>query len=187
MPGPFRTAPYNIHSARASRQGSLRLTGGRGGAGRRPTSPSSSSSSMKSSPGGAGFVTSRSIRPLPHTRASTRSGPPGGAQAPMEPRAARRPAVETKRARPKTSPPCWSGWRDLNPRPLDPQSSALTKLRHSPDGFPNTLYHTTSPVILQLRSPEATPPCAVRPVRPPAVRARRRRARHAPPRRSRRP
>ena len=20
---------------------------------------------------------------------------------------------------------CWSGWRDLNPRPLDPQSSAL--------------------------------------------------------------
>jgi hypothetical protein len=26
----------------------------------------------------------------------------------------------------------WSGWRDLNSRPLDPQSSALTKLRHSP-------------------------------------------------------
>jgi hypothetical protein len=25
-----------------------------------------------------------------------------------------------------------SGWGDLNPRPLDPQSSALTKLRHSP-------------------------------------------------------
>jgi hypothetical protein len=25
-----------------------------------------------------------------------------------------------------------SGWRDSNPRPLDPQSSALTKLRHSP-------------------------------------------------------
>jgi hypothetical protein len=25
-----------------------------------------------------------------------------------------------------------SGWRDLNPRPLDPQSSALTKLRYSP-------------------------------------------------------
>jgi hypothetical protein len=26
----------------------------------------------------------------------------------------------------------WSGWPDLNRRPLDPQSSALTKLRHSP-------------------------------------------------------
>src|SRR5215207_3147684 len=26
----------------------------------------------------------------------------------------------------------WSGWGDLNSRPLDPQSSALTKLRHSP-------------------------------------------------------
>ncbi|MEY2967420.1 MAG: hypothetical protein RIQ64_47 [Actinomycetota bacterium] len=26
----------------------------------------------------------------------------------------------------------WSGWRDLNPRPLVPQTSALTKLRHSP-------------------------------------------------------
>ena len=26
----------------------------------------------------------------------------------------------------------WSGCRDLNPGPLDPQSSALTKLRHSP-------------------------------------------------------
>ena len=25
-----------------------------------------------------------------------------------------------------------SGWGDLNSRPLDPQSSALTKLRHSP-------------------------------------------------------
>ena len=25
-----------------------------------------------------------------------------------------------------------SGWPDLNRRPLDPQSSALTKLRHSP-------------------------------------------------------
>src|SRR5581483_5619960 len=28
----------------------------------------------------------------------------------------------------------WSGWGDLNSRPLDPQSSALTKLRHSPWG-----------------------------------------------------
>ena len=28
----------------------------------------------------------------------------------------------------------WSGWPDLNRRPLDPQSSALTKLRHSPYG-----------------------------------------------------
>jgi hypothetical protein len=26
----------------------------------------------------------------------------------------------------------WSGWRDLNPRPLVPQTNALTKLRHSP-------------------------------------------------------
>ncbi len=26
----------------------------------------------------------------------------------------------------------WSGWGDSNSRPLDPQSSALTKLRHSP-------------------------------------------------------
>ena len=25
-----------------------------------------------------------------------------------------------------------SGWRDLNPRPLVPQTSALTKLRYSP-------------------------------------------------------
>ena len=29
-----------------------------------------------------------------------------------------------------------SGWGDLNSRPLDPQSSALTKLRHSPHVFP---------------------------------------------------
>jgi hypothetical protein len=28
--------------------------------------------------------------------------------------------------------PSWSGWGDSNSRPLDPQSSALTKLRHSP-------------------------------------------------------
>ena len=28
--------------------------------------------------------------------------------------------------------PSWSGCRDLNPGPLDPQSSVLTKLRHSP-------------------------------------------------------
>ena len=28
-----------------------------------------------------------------------------------------------------------SGWRDLNPRPLDPQSSALSKLRHSPSNW----------------------------------------------------
>ncbi len=36
---------------------------------------------------------------------------------------------------PTTSRPAlttWSGCRDLNPGPLDPQSSALTKLRHSP-------------------------------------------------------
>jgi hypothetical protein len=34
----------------------------------------------------------------------------------------------------KSLPTCsfWSGCRDLNPGPLDPQSSALTKLRHSP-------------------------------------------------------
>src|SRR5947209_10523217 len=36
-----------------------------------------------------------------------------------------------------TQPPgnpggCGSGWRDLNPRPLAPQASALAKLRHSP-------------------------------------------------------
>ena len=29
-----------------------------------------------------------------------------------------------------------SGWPDLNRRPLDPQSSALTKLRHSPRWSP---------------------------------------------------
>ena len=29
----------------------------------------------------------------------------------------------------------WSGWRDLNPRPLVPQTSALTKLRYSPNGY----------------------------------------------------
>ena len=26
----------------------------------------------------------------------------------------------------------WSEWRDLNPRPLVPQTSALTGLRHTP-------------------------------------------------------
>ena len=26
----------------------------------------------------------------------------------------------------------WSGWRDLNPRPLEPHSSALAKLRYTP-------------------------------------------------------
>ena len=26
----------------------------------------------------------------------------------------------------------WSGWRDLNPRPLAPKASALAKLRHIP-------------------------------------------------------
>ena len=35
---------------------------------------------------------------------------------------------EDARLRPRS----WSGCRDLNPGPLDPQSSALTKLRHSP-------------------------------------------------------
>jgi hypothetical protein len=30
-----------------------------------------------------------------------------------------------------------SGWADLNRRPLDPQSSALSKLRHSPQRHPN--------------------------------------------------
>ena len=37
---------------------------------------------------------------------------------------------------------CWSlrasGWGDLNSRPLDPQSTALTKLRHSPHSVPPT-------------------------------------------------
>ncbi len=28
--------------------------------------------------------------------------------------------------------PLWSEWGDLNSRPLDPQSSALTVLRHTP-------------------------------------------------------
>jgi hypothetical protein len=31
----------------------------------------------------------------------------------------------------------WSGRRDSNPRPLDPQSSALTRLRYAPS-MPNT-------------------------------------------------
>ena len=31
-----------------------------------------------------------------------------------------------------------SGRRDLNPRPLDPQSSALAKLRYAPSRHPNS-------------------------------------------------
>ena len=30
----------------------------------------------------------------------------------------------------------WSEWRDSNPRPLVPQTSALTGLRHAPMPFP---------------------------------------------------
>ncbi len=50
----------------------------------------------------------------------------------------------------------WSGWGDLNSRPLDPQSSALTKLRHSPS---SRLYPredlSGSPSQELLRSPAA--------------------------------
>ena len=35
----------------------------------------------------------------------------------------------------------WSGWRDLNPRPLAPKASALAKLRHIPQNLMQiTLY-----------------------------------------------
>src|SRR5438093_4307575 len=34
--------------------------------------------------------------------------------------------------------PLWSGRADLNRRPLDPQSSALTKLRHGPYRSPDS-------------------------------------------------
>ena len=45
----------------------------------------------------------------------------------------------------------WSGCRDLNPGPLDPQSSALTKLRHSP-----SVYLLTMSCLLALTSPTAS-------------------------------
>ncbi len=48
---------------------------------------------------------------------------------------------------------CQSGCRDLNPGPLDPQSSALTKLRHSP----YLLRGSFSPVLLPLISRSVTP------------------------------
>ncbi len=42
-----------------------------------------------------------------------------------------------KDSRPKVVSPYlyWSGRRDLNPRPSDPQSDALAKLRHAPTEF----------------------------------------------------
>ena len=51
--------------------------------------------------------------------------------------------------------PIWSGWRDLNPRPLVPQTSALTKLRYSPNGVQS--YRLSSAVPLQKKI-NYTPP-----------------------------
>ena len=41
----------------------------------------------------------------------------------------------------------WSGRRDLNPRPLVPQTSALTGLRHAPTGTARTLGLSASAVL----------------------------------------
>jgi len=55
---------------------------------------------------------------------------------------------------PCTSPaPSWSGCRDSNPGPLDPQSSALTKLRHSPFAvFPGQVLEFKQ--LARIRRPE---------------------------------
>jgi hypothetical protein len=68
-----------------------------------------------------------------------------------------------------------SGWPDLNRRPLDPQSSALTKLRHSPcavlpgqSGEPRA-NSTASPrsAFLQPKTATQTRPMCTQYIRPP--------------------
>jgi hypothetical protein len=63
-------------------------------------------------------------------------------------------------ARAPSSPPLmWSGWPDLNRRPLDPQSSALTKLRHSPSFFrPSDPNRYSCPPLPQGAPPARRPP-----------------------------
>src|SRR5665213_3629861 len=55
--------------------------------------------------------------------------------------------------------PSWSGCRDLNPGPLDPQSSALTKLRHSPWRFRRD-GNGPVPADRQTTAPDLGPPAA---------------------------
>jgi hypothetical protein len=59
----------------------------------------------------------------------------------------------------------WSGRRDLNPRPLVPQTSALTGLRHAPTGTARTigLSATVDLISVSARMPQ---PYCKRPKRP---------------------
>ena len=70
----------------------------------------------------------------------------------------------SRRGRPKTTPPAcsWSGCRDLNPGPPDPQSGALTKLRHSPWWFRRD-GNGSVPADRQTTAPDLGPPAVPRP------------------------
>jgi hypothetical protein len=52
----------------------------------------------------------------------------------------------------------WSGRRDLNPRPLVPQTSALTGLRHAPTGTARTIGRSAS-VVLTTELARMLQPC----------------------------
>lgn len=52
----------------------------------------------------------------------------------------------------------WSGRRDLNPRPLVPQTSALTGLRHAPTGTARTIGLSAS-VVLTTELARMLQPC----------------------------
>jgi hypothetical protein len=52
----------------------------------------------------------------------------------------------------------WSGRRDLNPRPLVPQTSALTGLRHAPTGTARTIGLSAS-VVLTIELARMLQPC----------------------------
>src|SRR6266542_145545 len=57
--------------------------------------------------------------------------------------------------RPGEIQPLWSGRADLNRRPLDPQSSALTKLRHGP--MLSTILPARGPPALRSPPPPSSP------------------------------
>src|SRR5215470_8956151 len=59
---------------------------------------------------------------------------------------------------------CWSGRRDLNPRPPVPQTGALTGLRHAPTGTAGTI-GLSAPVVLINEFDRMLQPCRKRPER----------------------
>ena len=59
----------------------------------------------------------------------------------------------------------WSGRRDLNPRPLVPQTSALTGLRHAPTGTARTIGLSATVDLISVSARMSQPYCKL-PKRP---------------------